>query len=216
MRDIADVQARHTNDCFRKSAIYVNCVSKWKEPRHLDQSVLLIACLIIVPLAAHILQWRPAALFAVTASVYVIFGSVNFINTQIILSNISESEPQLHDTYYVVNPGSTSLNYGLILAFFAALTWLQTRLGAMCFPHATRAFFWPLHLGLIGASSSATVLTVLLPKPRRYIDYPEYIESINRINSWALICVAISCLALTGLLIWSISLRWKVGRKCNQ
>jgi heme/copper-type cytochrome/quinol oxidase subunit 1 len=197
---------------LRKSAIYVNCISKWKEQRYLNQTVFFIACLIIVPLAVHIRQWRPAALFAVTALVYAIFGSVNFINTQIILSSIAESEPQLHDTYYVVNPGSTSLNHGLIMAFFAALTWLQTRLGAMRFPRATRAFFWPLHLGLIGASSSAIVHTFLLPKPQRYIDYPEYIEAINRITSWALICGAVACLALTVLLIWSIALRWKVGR----
>lgn len=178
----------------------------------MDQAVFLIACLIIVPLTAYIRQWRPAALFAVTALVYVIFGSVNFINTQFILSNIGGSEPKLHDTYYVVNPGNTSLNGGLIMAFFAALIWLQTRLGAMLFPRATRAFFWPLHLGLIGASSSAIVLTLMLPKPRRYADFHEYIEAINHISSWALICSAVACIALTGLLIWSISLRWIVGR----
>lgn len=178
----------------------------------MDQSVFLIACLIVVPLAAHIRQWKPAALFAVSASVYAIFGSVNFINTQVILSNIGGSEPQLHDTYFVVNPGSTSLNHGLIMAIFASLTWLQTRFGAMRFPRATRALFWPFHLGLIGASSSAIVLVLLLPKPRSYIDYPEYIEVINRFSSWALLCSAIACLALTGLLIWSIALRWKAGR----
>ena len=195
-----------------KSATHVNCISKWKEQRHLDQTVFLIACLIVFPLAVHIRQWQPAALFAVTALVYVIFGSVSFINTQIIRSIIGGSETQLHDTYYVVNSGSTSLNYGLLLAFFAAITWLQTRLGAMRFPRATRAFFWPLNFGLIGASSSAIVLEILLPKPRSYLDYPEYIEAINGIISWSLICGAIACLALTGLLIWSIALRWKVER----
>ena len=177
----------------------------------MDQAVFLIACLVIAPLAAHFLQWRPAALFAVAALVYAIFGSVNFINTKFILNIISGSELQLNDTYYVINPGSTSLNHGLIMGLLACFTWIQTRFGAMRFPRATRALFWPFHLGLIGASSSGIVLRTLLPMPRRYIDYPEYIEVLNRVSSWGLLCSAIACLALAGLLIWSITLRWNAG-----
>ncbi len=178
----------------------------------MDQTVFLITCLILAPLTAHFRQWKPAALFAATALIYALFGSINLINTYVVLSSIGEPKSHLNDTYYVVNSGNSFFSFSLILMFFAALTWLQSRLGAMRFPRVTRALFWPLNLGLIGASSSVAVLNFLVPKPRRYIDYPEYIDALNRISSLATICSSIASLALVCLFIWSFALGRKLGR----
>jgi len=176
----------------------------------LTLSIVFLACAILAPLLAHLRQWKPAALFAVAALVYVIFGGISFANVQIVLSNIQESEPQVHDTYYVVNRGHVSLNLGIIMAFFAALTWLQTRFGAMLYPRITKGLFWILHLGLIGASSFSTVLTFFIAPPRRYIEYSEYIETFNLVSAWASFASSTAGLGLIGVLIWSAIFRKKM------
>ncbi|AAV97112.1 hypothetical protein KQ247_11790 [Ruegeria pomeroyi] len=176
------------------------------------QSIFFLFCLILAPLVAHLRQWSPTALFAVATLVYAAFGGANFVSTQIVLSNIRETEPAYRDTYYVVNRGYVSLNLGLAMAVFAVLTWLQTRFGAMLYPKITKALFWLLHLGLIGGSAFSTMLVFLLPKPRRFIDYPEFMETFILVGSWATLISSIAVLGLLGLLVWSSALTWLASR----
>lgn len=176
-------------------------------------SILFLACLILAPLFVHLRGWSPAAIFAVAMLVYAIFGGMNFIGTQIVLSNVQETEPAYRGTYYVVNRGYVSLNLGLAMAFFAAATWLQNRFRAMLYPKTTKALFWLFHLGLIGSSAFSTVLAFFLPKPRRYIDYPEFMEIFISVSSWASIFSSIAALGLLGLLVWSSFLAWRASRK---
>lgn len=176
-------------------------------------SVLFLACLILAPLLAHLRGWSPAALFAVATLVYVIFGGTSSIGTQLVLNNSRDTEPAYRDTYYVVSRGYVSLNLGLTMAFFATITWLQNRFGAMLYPKTTKALFWLIHLGLIGATAFSTVLAFFLPKPHRYIDYHEYMQVFVSVGAWASIFSSIAALGLLGLLVWSSFFAWRASRK---
>lgn len=174
-------------------------------------TIFLITCLVALPLAAHLRQWQPAALFASATLVYAVFDGIGFVNFQIFLSNIHSQEAQLHDTYYVVNHGNMGLGLGAVMALMALLTWVQTRLGAMRYPRQTRLLFWPFHLGLIGSNSVAIILAHLLPHPRRYIDYPDFVAVLNTVSSWALLLGTATGALLVSLMIWSVFLRWTSG-----
>jgi heme/copper-type cytochrome/quinol oxidase subunit 1 len=178
----------------------------------MTQSVLFLACQMLAPLLVHLRGWSPVALFAVTVAVYAVFGGANLISAQQALSNIQGQENEYQDTYYVVGRGYYLLNIGFVMAFFAVVTWLQTRFGAMLFPKITKALFWLFHLGLMGSSVSFTILD-LLPKPRRYIDYPDSMETITLIISWAAFFSSIAVIGLLGLLVLSGVLAWRENRK---
>lgn len=175
-------------------------------------SMSFLTCAILAPLLAHLRHWKPASLFAVAALVYAIFGSISFAHVQFVLSKIQEAEPQARDTYYVVNRGHVSLSLGIIMAFFAGVTWLQTRLGAMLYPRTTKTIFWLLHLGTIGASSFSTILTSIIAPPRRYIEYSEYLATFNLVSTWASFASSIAVLLLIGTLLWSAFVTWRLRR----
>lgn len=148
-------------------------------------SVALLFGLILAPLLVHLRGWKPAALFFAAASVYAVFGAVSFVQIQIALSQVREVEPAYHDTYYVVSHGHFLVNIGVAMAIFGAITWVQTRFGAMRYPTLTKLLFWILHIALIGSTSFQGVLAFILPRPRRYIDYPELMETYVLISSWS-------------------------------
>lgn len=177
----------------------------------MDQSTLSIICLIVLPLAAHLKFQSPAAAFAAAALVYLIFGTMNFAETQIILSNVRQTEASLHDTYYVVSTSNGFFYFGLLMAFCATLTSVQTRFGAMKYPKMTKALFWPFHLGFIATNSAAVILSLVWPLPRRYVDYPEYYEAVNRFSSLALLVSIGALLFLVLLLVWSLAIKWRAG-----
>ena len=147
-------------------------------------SVIFLACLILAPLIAHIRGWQPSALFFAVAAVYAVFGAVSFAQIQIVLSQVREAEPAYHDTYYVVGHGHFLVNIGIAMAVFGGITWVQTRFGAMRYPNLTKILFWILHIALIGSTSFQGALAFILPKPRRYIDYPEFMETGVPPVSW--------------------------------
>lgn len=167
-------------------------------------SVVFLACLILAPLMAHIRGWKPAALFFAVAAVYAVFGAVSFAQIQIVLSQVRETEPAYHDTYYVVNHGHFLVNIGIAMAVFGGITWVQTRFGAMRYPTLTKILFWILHIALIGSTSFQGALAFILPKPRRYIDYPEFMETYVLISAWSGFLSQAALLGLLALLVWSI------------
>lgn len=171
-------------------------------------SVIFLACLILAPLVAHIRGWKPAALFFAVAAVYAVFGAVNFAQIQIVLSQVREAEPAYHDTYYVVSHGHFLVNIGFAMAVFGGITWVQTRFGAMRYPTLTKILFWILHIALIGSTSFQGALAFILPKPRRYIDYPEFMEIYALISAWSGFLSQVTLLGLLILLIWSIIAKW--------
>lgn len=172
-------------------------------------SVVFIACLILVPLVAHIRGWKPAALFFAVAAVYAVFGAVSFAQIQIVLSQVREAEPAYHDTYYVVSHGHFLVNIGIAMAVFGTITWVQTRFGAMRYPTLTKILFWVLHIALMASTSFQGALAFILPKPRRYIDYPEFMETYVLISAWSGFLSQVALIGLLILLIWSIIAKWR-------
>ena len=172
-------------------------------------SVVFLACLILAPLIAHIRGWKPATLFFAVAAVYAVFGAVTFAQVQIVLSQVRETEPAYHDTYYVVSHGHFLVNIGIAMAVFGGITWVQTRFGAMRYPTLTKILFWILHIALIGSTSFQGALAFILPKPRRYIDYPEFMETYVLISAWSGFLSQTALLGLLSLLIWSIIAKWR-------
>ena len=172
-------------------------------------SVVFLACLILAPLVVHIRGWKPAALFFAVAAVYAAFGAVSFAQIQIVLSQVQEAEPAYHDTYYVVSHGHFLVNIGIAMAVFGGITWVQTRFGAMRYPTLTKILFWILHIALIGSTSFQGALAFILPKPRRYIDYPEFMETYVLISAWSGFLSQAALLGLLSLLIWSIIAKWR-------
>lgn len=172
-------------------------------------SVVFIACLILVPLVAHIRGWKPAALFFAVAAVYAVFGAVSFAQIQIVLSQVREAEPAYHDTYYVVSHGHFLVNIGIAMAVFGTITWVQTRFGAMRYPTLTKILFWVLHIALMASTSFQGALAFILPKPRRCIDYPEFMETYVLISAWSGFLSQVALIGLLILLIWSIIAKWR-------
>lgn len=172
-------------------------------------SVVFLACLILAPLVAHIRGWKPAALFFSVAAVYAVFGAVSFAQIQIALSQVREAEPAYHDTYYVVSHGHFLMSIGIAMTVFGTITWLQTRFGAMRYPTLTKILFWVLHIALMASTSFQGALAFTLPKPRRYIDYPEFMETYVLISAWSGFLSQVALLGLLILLIWSIIAKWR-------
>lgn len=153
--------------------------------------------MIVLPLLCHLRKWTPAALFFTAALTYLLCGAIGFVSIKsVVLGNAQ-------DTYYVVNRGHILLNLAIVMAFFAVLTWLQTYFGAMLYPSATKALFWLLHIGLIGASLFATLIVFVWPQPRRYIDYPEYMDMLANVSSWTTRICAIAGIGLIVLFLVS-------------
>lgn len=171
-------------------------------------SAAFLFCLILAPLLANLRGWKPAALFFAVAAVYVVFGIVDFAKTQIVLSQAREAEPAYHDTYYVVSHGHFMINIGILMAVLGVITWTQTRFGAMRYPALTKILFWVLHVALIGSTALQGALAYFLPMPRRYIDYPEFMETYVLINSWSGFLSQAALLGLLCLLLWSTTAKW--------
>lgn len=171
-------------------------------------SVTLLFGLILAPLLVHLRGWKPAALFFAAAAVYAVFGTFSFAQIQIALSQARKAETAYHDTYYVVSHGHFLVNIGIAMAVFGAITWVQTRFGAMRYPALTKLLFWILHIALIGSTSFQGVLAFILPRPRRYIDYPELMETYVLISSWSGVLSQAALLVLLCLLLWSITAKW--------
>ena len=171
-------------------------------------SAVFLLCLILVPLLASIRGWKPAALFFAVAAVYAVFGAVSFAQIQIALSQVREAEPAYHDTYYVVSHGHFLWSIGIAMAVFGTITWIQTRFGAMLYPTLTKILFWVLHVALIGSTSFQRVLAFVLPTPRRYIDYPEFMETYVQISAWSGFLSQVALIGLLCLLLWSIMAKW--------
>ena len=173
-------------------------------------SLAFLSALILAPLLAHLRGWKPAALFFAAAVVYAAFGAASFAHIQIVLNQIKQTEPTYHDTYYVVNHGHFSVNMGIGMAVYGVITWLQTRFGAMKYPTLTKILFWVFHIALIGSTAFQGALNFVLPKPRRYIDYPEIMESYILITSWSGFLSQTALVGLLGLLLWSIMAKWLI------
>lgn len=171
-------------------------------------TVTFLFALIIAPLLAHLRSWKPSALFFAVAAVYAVFGAVSFAQLQLALSQTREAEPAYRDTYYVVSHGHYLMNMGVAMSVYGAITWVQTRFGAMRYPATTKLLFWILHIALIVSSSFQGVLAFILPTPRRYIDYPEFMETYILVSSWAGLLSQAALGGLLCLLLWSIIAKW--------
>lgn len=172
-------------------------------------SFTFLSALILVPLLVHLRGRKPAALFFAVAVVYAVFGAVNFALIQIFLSQSREAEHAYHDTRYVVSHGYFLVSIGITMAVLGAITWIQTRFGAMRYPALTKILFWILHIAVIGITSTQEVFAFFLPMPRRYVDYPVYVETLNLIILCLVFLSATALLGLTCLLLWSIITKWR-------
>lgn len=173
-------------------------------------SVTLLFGLILAPLLAHLRGYKPAALFFAVAGVYAVGGAVNFAQMQIVVIQVQEAEPAYQDTYYVLRHSHFLWSIAITMAVYGVITWVQTRFGAMKYPTLTKLLFWILHIALIGSTLFQGALSFALPKPRRYIDYPEYMETYVLISSWSGFLSQAALIGLLCLLFWSIKAKWFV------
>lgn len=171
-------------------------------------SAVFLFCLIASPLLANIRGWKPAALFFAVAAVYAVFAAVSFAHIQIALSQVREAEPTYQDTYYVVRHSHFLWNIGIAMAVFGAITWIQTRFGAMLYPNLTKILFWVLHLALVGGTSFQGVLAFVLQTPRRYINYPDFMDTYVQIVAWSGFLSKVALIGLLCLLLWSAMAKW--------
>ena len=165
--------------------------------------------LILAPLLVHLRGWKPAALFFAVATVYAVFGAVGFAQVQIVLSQVRDTESAYRDTYYVVYHRQFLINLGAVMAILGAITWVQTRFDAMRYPALTKLLFWILHIAFIGSTSFQGALAFALPTPRRYIDYPDFMDSYVLISSWSGFLSQAALLGLACLLLESIIVKFR-------
>ncbi|MEM9969492.1 MAG: hypothetical protein AAF762_00115 [Pseudomonadota bacterium] len=175
-----------------------------------------VACQIIGPLAAHLGRRSPAALFTVAAIIYTVFAFISLINVRTALRAAQNADPAYGDTFYVVpilgGGIAGASTWALVMALFAAVMWAQTRCGALMYPRVTKVLFWGLHLGLLGASTSVTGLWTATVGPRRYVDYPEFMQALVTVHAWSSGIAQMSVIGLVTLLFVSIVMVWRARR----
>ncbi len=165
-----------------------------------------LALQVIAPLVAHLRGWSPAALFAVTAGIYAFFAAIGLAGMQLALRALREADPAYGDTYYVFSTMPSAAGFALIMACFAAITWAQTRFGAMLYPTITKTLFWALHLGMLGLTASVTGLWTAAMGPRRYVDYPEFMTTLVTVQMWSWTVAVAAAVGLAVLLVVSSTL----------
>ncbi|MEM9048163.1 MAG: hypothetical protein AAGC92_05545 [Pseudomonadota bacterium] len=58
-----------------------------------------------------------------------------------VLRQVPDAAPAIHDTYYIVDTGRSTMMIGAVLAVIGAIIWAQTRFRAMRYPGVTNALF---------------------------------------------------------------------------
>lgn len=168
-------------------------------------SIIFLLALILAPLWGQLRGYKPAALFFVVATVYAIFAAISLAQIQIVLRQMRNADPAYHDTYYVVSHDHSLVNIGILMVVLGAITWGQTRFGAMRYSALTKALFWALHISLIGNIAIQALLAFSLPTSPRFIDPPTYIKAVVLIGSlWPAALFGLFC-----LLLWSILVKWR-------
>ena len=147
-------------------------------------------------------------MFFAAAAVYAVFGAVSYAQFQIALHQVREARPALHDTYYVVSHGYFVFHLGIAMAVLGAITWIQARFEALLYPTLTKVLFWVLHIAWIGGTVGRRILALALPMPRRYIDYPDYMEILVLTDAWSSFLSLAALIGLLCVLLWSITARW--------
>ena len=183
----------------------------------MTQNTIYLSVLIALPLIAQLRSWPPYSLFAITTAAYAFIAAISFAQIKVFLHQVEQSEPAYHDTYYVTFAGNYATGFVLVLALFAAITYAQTRYGAMLYPNTTKALFWVLHIALLASVTATTMLAYFLSpllgsdfeQPRRYIDYQTYFERINSFSTWAGYIAISASLLLFTMAIWSAIRAWR-------
>ncbi|MFV2053397.1 cbb3-type cytochrome c oxidase subunit I [Aliiroseovarius sp. YM-037] len=170
-------------------------------------ALLPVALLIIVPLAEQLRRARPFMLFALVAAVYVVLAglTVAIFRTPALLDWVTQpvtSDRTYHDTYYVVSHANFTLSLALIFAVIALITWGQTKAHALYYTRLTTFAFWGLHLSILGTAIAPVVLQTNMP--RRYADYQEVFDGLNRITSLLSFAAFLFLCMLAVLLLLSI------------
>lgn len=178
------------------------------EEMELVINALLAGCVIILPLFAHRMSWKPASFFAVVSATYAFFGAFYLLETRFCGTELTSENSGLSDTYYVVSYGYSYLNMALFMLIPTALLWLQARLKAILFPRSTIGLFWALNLGSLSSVVAVkTLMSIVMPK--RYDDYEAIFIAFNLIAVWSTFIVQAAIGLLVLLFIASVFLRSK-------
>lgn len=178
-------------------------------------ALVFLFTLILAPLLAHLRGWSPAALFCAAALAYVALGLAALGQSGIGLVQFNQTDQTYHDTYYVVSRGYHLANTGLGLAVMGLITWAQTRFGAMIYPTLTKVLFWVFHLALVASTFVHLGVAFAFPGPRRYIDYPDFMDTYILAGFWSGHLAQLAFLGLAGLLLWSVAKRL-LGRRLSR
>jgi len=176
-------------------------------------SILFIYIQILTPAIAYRRAWSPTTLFATAMLGYAICGCAGLLETKFAFGIATSTEQAFRDSYHVWSRAHLWLNLGLVMALLAAISWLQTRFGAMLYPGITKVLFWLFHFSLIANFLYPTVLAFFLPDPQRYFLYPSWMQLHQEIGRWASFGSYIAIIGLLALLVWSIVLTRQRRRK---
>ncbi len=174
----------------------------------MNLSLFLLICLIVVPAAAHLRQWQPAALFAVVAIVYALFGSIGLLDNQMISGDPLNMRTPF-DSYDVAKDGWLAIRIGSFMAFMSGVFWLQTYFDAMRYRRVTKMLFWLFHLGITTVNFAAQIIGFFFPVPKRYTDYDNFTELLYNVTLAAELVAILAFVSLTCLLVWSAVRTWK-------
>ena len=157
-------------------------------------------------------------MFGLVAVIHAIIGAVHYSQPQLTMG-VSQSEPsKIQDTYYVVSHFHHAYSLVIVMAFYAALTWLQTRLGALFYPRLTKILFWLLHIGLVATTASTLVVLWTVLVPGAFTNEPvlraklDVVAILDFVSPFAATLSLIAAFALLLQFLWSLIRRWREHR----
>ncbi|WP_303396738.1 hypothetical protein [Yoonia sp. 1_MG-2023] len=169
----------------------------------LTYAVVFLICQICLPLWAQIRNRSVVALFTIAMMLYIALSCADFVVLSLTRNAMTSDQPANVDTYYIVGLSNAALGNAFPMAFFATATWMLSRYGALIYPRTTVLLFWFLHISLLCTNFLPSFMFNIFPHPRHYIDYPDFLASINLVTAFTSLLSFLAVVVLCGLLVWS-------------
>ncbi len=111
-------------------------------------------------------------------------------------------------TYYDVSRFYFHSNAALVFTALALTIWAQGRWLSHPLPKTLPFLFWSFHLTWTFKSYG---LMLFVKTPRRYIDYPDYVDRLFALTRFSNLTMAFALFSLFALLLWALARKlWAV------
>lgn len=171
----------------------------------MQYAYFLTAFIVFAPLAMATWRGWPAHhLLTLMTAVLVLSAGVHalFLTRTVVLSNAEDTA--YHDTYYVVAHFHWFLSLAMAFAVLILLSWAAHRFARPVAPRVLRVAFWGLAVGMV--CPSLLRWTVFTP-PRRYVDYAQWLHTINAVDQVGMLLSLLSGLTLIALPLYALLFR---------